>query len=81
MMLYSWFSRNKKEPNTKTNINNKNIDSELSKASQSVQCIESYTMWPTAKIKPNVKVTLPSFSSVDEPPIQPQQSVVDIALK
>ena len=51
MALYSWFIRTTTRPRLKS-INNEQL-----KASQSVQNIENYTMWPTAKIKPNAKVT------------------------
>lgn len=72
MTLYSWFSRINKRPN------NKNIQKELSKATQSVQYIENYTMWPTAKIKPNAKVIAPNYNNVDDSPIQAPQSIIDI---
>lgn len=72
MSLYSWFSRIKAEPK------NKNVNDELSRASQSVQYIENYTMWPTAKIKPDAKVIPPNYSNVDETTLQPQQSLTDI---
>lgn len=72
MTLYSWFSRIKKEPN------NKSMHRELSKATQSVQYIENYTMWPTAKIKTNANVIPPNYSKVDENTLQPQPSIIDI---
>jgi hypothetical protein len=72
MTLYSWFSRIQKEPNSKT------IHNELSKASQSVQYIDNYTMWPTATIKPDAKLIPPTYSNVDEAPIQPQQPIIDL---
>ncbi len=72
MTLYSWFSRIKKEPN------NKNMHKELSKATQSVQYIENYTMWPTAKIKTDAKLIPPNYDKVDENTPQPQSSIIDI---
>lgn len=51
---------------------------ELSRATQSVQYIENYTMWPTAKIKTNAKVIPPIYNKVDENTLQPQTSIIDI---
>jgi len=61
MALYSWFLRTKTEQSNKTIKVNNN----LIKTSESVKYIENYTMWPTAKIKQDVKVKLPSFNSLD----------------
>ncbi len=72
MTLYSWFSRIKKEPN------NTNMHKELSKATQSVQYIENYTMWPTATIKSDAKVIPQSYTNTDEGPLQPQQPIINI---
>ena len=58
MALYSWFLRTDKKPS----ITNVNINKDLSQKSQSAKYIENYTMWPTAKIKPNVEVTVPNYS-------------------
>lgn len=70
MALYSWFSR------TNTKQNNKNINNELLKASQSVQYIENYTMWPTAKIKPNAQLTPPNYSNLDDSSVKHQQAIL-----
>jgi hypothetical protein len=72
MTLYSWFSRIKK------GSNKKNIRSEQSKANQSVQYIENYTMWPTATIKSDAKVIPQSYTNTDEGPLQPQQPIINI---
>lgn len=57
MALYSWFSRTDKKPSIKSiSVNN-----ELLRSSDTVKYIENYTMWPTAKIKPNIEVTLPNY--------------------
>ena len=62
MALYSWFSRKKTEKNRKTiSVNN-----HLTKASGALKYSENYTMWPTATIKPDAKVILPTYSKVDE---------------
>lgn len=59
MALYSWFLRKNSKP-IKKSVNN-----EVLRASTSVNNIENYTMWPTAKIKPNADVVPPSFNHVD----------------
>jgi len=61
MALYSWFLRTKTEQSNKTIKVNNN----LIRADESVKYIENYTMWPTAKIKQDVKVILPSFTRLD----------------
>lgn len=70
MALYSWFSRN----NTK--LNNNKINNEKLKASQSVQYIENYTMWPTAKIKPNTQVATPNYSNLDNSALKHHQAIL-----
>lgn len=72
MTLYSWFLRIKAEPK------NKNIHHELSKACQSSQQIENYTMWPTAKVKPNAKLRPLNHNKTDKVPIHATTSLVDI---
>jgi hypothetical protein len=57
MALYSWFSRIDKKPSKKQI----SINDDLLKSSSTIKYIESYTMWPTAKIKPDVEVTIPNF--------------------
>ena len=59
MALYSWFLRTKTKQSNKT----VKINNDLLKASESVKYIENYTMWPTATIKQNVKVTQTSFNN------------------
>jgi len=71
MALYSWFLRTKTDKNRKT----VQINNTLAKASESVKYIENYTMWPTATIKPNIKVNLPNFSRLDNKPTE-QQAVL-----
>ena len=61
MALYSWFSRNKNKPSKKSVRANNN----LLKASQSAKYIEHYTMWPTAKVKPYMDVTLAIYDDVE----------------
>jgi len=61
MALYSWFSRTETELNSKKNSGY----NKLTKPSESVKYIENYTMWPTAKIKSDIKVILPSFNGLD----------------
>ena len=55
MALYSWFLRTK---NTKTVSTNNN----LMTGSESAKYSGNYTMWPTVKIKQEVKVALPNFN-------------------
>lgn len=62
MALYSWFSKNNNKPNKKSVRANNN----LLKASESAKYIENYTMWPTAKIKQGVEVTLPAHDTVED---------------
>ncbi|MDX2368190.1 MAG: hypothetical protein QNK36_07285 [Colwellia sp.] len=62
MALYSWFSKNNNKPNKKSVRANKN----LLKASESAKYIENYTMWPTAKIKQDIDVTLPVHDDVKD---------------
>jgi hypothetical protein len=61
MALYSWFSRNNNKPGKKSVRANNN----LLKASESAKYIENYTMWPTAKIKQNIEVTLPMYDDTE----------------
>ena len=72
MALYSWFSRT----NTKTSNKSVKNNNDLLKASESVKCIENYTMWPTAKIKQNAKAILPNYSKVDDKPPKHQQVIL-----
>ncbi|WP_114326458.1 hypothetical protein [Candidatus Colwellia aromaticivorans] len=62
MALYSWFSKNNNKPNKKSVRANNN----LLKASESAKYIENYTMWPTAKIKPGIEVTLPVYDEAED---------------
>lgn len=62
MALYSWFSKNNNKPNKKSIQSSNN----LLKASESAKYIENYTMWPTAKIKPGIDVTLPVYDDVED---------------
>jgi len=62
MALYSWFSKNNNKPNKKSIRASNN----LLKASESARYIENYTMWPTAKIKSGIKVTLPVHDNIDD---------------
>lgn len=62
MTLYSWFLRTSTKQNNKNTIDNNN----LIKASESVKSIKSYTMWPTATIKQNVEIILPTFKKLDD---------------
>lgn len=62
MALYSWFGKNTTEQNKKTIRVNKNV----LKASESAKYIENYTMWPTAKVKPGIEVTLPVYDGVED---------------
>lgn len=72
MALYSWFLRTKTAQNKKTiKVNN-----DLVRASESVRYIENYTMWPTAKIKQDVKVIVPSFSGLDNTPTEQQKTLL-----
>jgi len=64
MALYSWFSRTDNKPSNKTISVNK----DLLKASNTVKYIESYTMWPTAKIKADVEITPPNFGDKSPKP-------------
>jgi len=59
MALYSWFLRTDK----KSSIKSVHVKSKSLKTSESVKYIENYTMWPTAKIKPNVEITIPSYGN------------------
>tara|TARA_R110001583_G_scaffold45757_2_gene143812 strand:+ start:9886 stop:10131 length:246 start_codon:yes stop_codon:yes gene_type:complete len=70
MALYSWFTW------TNTKPNNNKINNEILKASQSVQYIENYTMWPTAKIKPNAQLTPPNYSNLDDSSVKHQQAIL-----
>lgn len=65
MALYSWFSKNNNKPN-KPNKKSIRASNNLLKASESARYIENYTMWPTAKIKPGIKVTLPVHDNIDD---------------
>ena len=60
MALYSWFTKNNNKPSKKS-VRAKN---NLLKASESAKYIENYTMWPTAKIKQSIEVTLPDDEDV-----------------
>lgn len=62
MALYSWFSKNNNKPNKESVRANNN----LLKASESARYIENYTMWPTAKIKPGINITIPVHDSVED---------------
>jgi len=68
--LYSWFLRT----NTKPKI--KSVNNELLKASKSVKYIENYTMWPTAKIKPNAKITPPNYGNLDDKSLKHQKTIL-----
>jgi hypothetical protein len=57
MALYSWFLRTNNKPGVKTVKYSRN----LQQASNTVKCIENYTMWPTAKIKINAEITVSEF--------------------
>lgn len=72
MTLYSWFL------GTNTKLNNKNSKdyNDLIKASESVKSIKSYTMWPTAKIKQDVKTNLPTFKTFDDELPKQQQAIL-----
>lgn len=61
MALYSWFSKNNDKPSKKSI----RVRNNLLKSSESTKYIENYTMWPTAKIKPGIEVTLPVHDVVD----------------
>lgn len=61
MALYSWFGKDTTGQNKKTIRVNKNV----LKASESAKYIENYTMWPTAKIKQGIEVTLPAHDDVE----------------
>lgn len=74
MALYSWFTWTNTKPNN-NKINNE-INNEILKASQSVQYIENYTMWPTAKIKPNAQLTPPNYSNLDDSSVKHQQAIL-----
>lgn len=60
MALYSWFIKNTNEPNKKS----VRVNNSLLKASESIRYLENYTMWPTAKIKQGIDVTLPVHDDV-----------------
>lgn len=66
MALYSWFSKNNNKPTKKSVRANNN----LLKASESAKYIENYTMWPTAKVKPGIDVTLPVHDDVEDKSVQ-----------
>ena len=79
MALYSWFSKNNNKPNKKSIRASNN----LLKASESAKYIESYTMWPTAKLKKGIKVTLPVHDSVEVKSVKEsntQKSILETAL-
>ena len=57
MALYSWFSRDINKPSNKS----VNANSDSLEASHPARYINNCTMWPTAKIKEGIDVTLPSY--------------------
>mgnify|MGYP000203381346 FL=1 len=69
MALYSWFLRTDKKPSVK----NVDVNKDLVQESQPIKCIAHYTMWPTAKIKPNIEITL---SSTIGKPVAPKKVVL-----
>ncbi|NQY88031.1 MAG: hypothetical protein HRT51_09850 [Colwellia sp.] len=82
MALYSWFTKN----TTKLNKKSIRVNNNLLKASESVKYIENYTMWPTAKIKQGIEVTLPTEnklakkSNKQKPTVRDKNISLDVAL-
>lgn len=72
MALYSWFLRTKTAQKKKA----VKVNNDLVKASESVRYIENYTMWPTAKIKSEIKVALPSFNGLDNELAEQQETLL-----
>jgi len=68
--LYSWFLR------TTTTPKIKNINNELLQASQSVNYIENYTMWPTAKIKTNADITPPNYGNLNDKSLKHKKTML-----
>jgi hypothetical protein len=74
MSLYSWFSRIDKKPNIKT----VKVNNNLLQASKTIKYIENYTMWPTATIKPNIEITPPNYSDLDNKSLNNQAPVPSV---
>lgn len=72
MALYSWFLRTDKKPNIKSVRIRKN----LLRASESVKYIENYTMWPTAKIKQDVEIIIPSHGKSENKSSKDQKIIL-----
>ncbi|HCH69343.1 MAG TPA: hypothetical protein DE042_02385 [Colwellia sp.] len=85
MALYSWFSKNNK-PNKKRVMDN----NYLLKSSESDKYLTNHTMWPTAKIKQCIEVTLPIYDGVEDkltkdfnqtkPTLEAQSILLEVAL-
>ncbi len=72
MALYSWFLRTDNKPKIKSVRIRKNS----LRASGSAKYIENYTMWPTAKIKQDIKVTLPDYGNLKSNTYQDQKTII-----
>jgi len=74
MALYSWFLRTDNKPKIKS----VRVNSDLLKASNTVKYIENYTMWPTAKIKPDVEITLPNYGKSKDKSLKHHKTIIPI---
>ncbi len=73
MTLYSWFLRKDKKPEiTSVHVKNNSI-----KTSNANKYLENYTMWPTAKIKPDVEIFIPSnYGKMNSKPLEHQKETL-----
>jgi len=62
MTIYSWFSKEKTKSTSIEGI----IESELLITKETTTYLENFTMWPTAKIKPNADVKPQNYNNINE---------------
>ena len=62
MTIYSWFDKDK---TTSTSLNGI-VENELLATKETTTYLENFTMWPTAKIKPNADVKPQNYNNINK---------------